>query len=79
MEAILKPIGTFIPEEIINDQIKDTKEASTDDSPEFVKERMGEISEAIDRREEETPECEDEVQTLTNRVASVEIVETLES
>ena len=41
---------------------------------------MGEISEAIDKKEEdETLEPTDEVQALTEGVAAVEIEETLES
>lgn len=70
----------FIPEEANKDQIIKSKETSSDGSQEFVKERMGEISEAIDKKEEdETLEPTDEVQALTEGVAAVEIEETLES
>ena len=55
------------------DQIIEAKESSSEGSAEFVKERMGEISEAIDRKEEETLERQDEVQVLTEGVAAVEI------
>ena len=40
---------------------------------------MGEISEAIDRKEEETLELKDEVPILTEGVAAVEIEGKLES
>ena len=70
----------FIPEETNKDQISESKKTSSDGSQEFVKERMGEISEAIDKKEEdETLESKDEVQVLTEGVAAVEIEETLES
>ena len=70
----------FIPEETNKDQICESKKTSSDGSQEFVKERMGEISEAIDKKEEdETLESKDEVQVLTKGVADVEIEETLES
>ena len=70
----------FIPEETNKDQICESKKPSSDGSQEFVKERMGEISEAIDKKEEdETLESKDEVQVLTKGVADVEIEETLES
>ena len=70
----------FIPEEANKDQIIKSKETSSDGSQEFVKERMGEISEAIDKKEEdETLEPIDEVQALTEGVANVEIEDTLES
>ena len=79
VEAILEPIRMFIPEEINKDQLIETKEISSEGSPEFVKERMGEISEAIDRKEAETVECKDEVQNLTEGLATVEICESSES
>ena len=69
----MEPIGIFIPEEIIQDPIIESKETFSDGSLDFVKERMGEISEAIDRKEEETLERQDEVQVLTEGVAAVEI------
>ena len=50
----MEPIGIFIPEEIIQAPIIESKETFSDGSADFVKERMGEISEAIDRKEEET-------------------------
>lgn len=70
----------FIPEEAIKDPLCESKKTSSDDSQEFVKERMGEISEAIDKKEEdEALESKDEVQVLTEGVAAVEIEEKLES
>ena len=79
VDAILEPIRMFLPEEITKDQIIEAKESSSEGSAEFVKERMGEISEAIDRKEEETLESKDDVPNLTEGIAAVEIDESSES
>ena len=72
VSTILEPIVIFIPEAANKNQIFIS--TSSDGSQEFVKERIGEISEAIDKNEEdETLEPIDEVQALTEGVAVVEI------